>query len=914
MTRRNLELALLIIASPLAILLFAMLALAQGETLGMEAIGVPVALFVAFILAHLAVRKLAPNADPALLPISFALSGIGLAFVTRLAPDLAARQVIWLFVSIAVMVAVLFLVRNADKASNYKYTLMIAGVILLLSPLLPVVGTEIYGSRIWLSLGGISFQPGEIAKIFIVLFLAGYLASNREMLSIFTAKIGPVRLPDISTLIPLLVMWGIAMVIAIFEKDLGSALVLFFVFIIMLYIASGKKFYLVISFIMAAIAAIILYTFFSHVQVRVATWLDPFADAQDTGYQLVQAIFSMADGGLFGLGIGNGMADQIPIVESDFIFASISEEMGLFGGAGVLLLYLCFAIRGFVTAARAKSDVSCFTAAGLTAIVVLQAFIIVGGVTRLIPLTGLALPFVAQGGSSLLSNFIIVGLLLRCSDESTGVDQEMETTTSMHSNSTLGRVALGKRLTGTIWVFALMIALLIANLTYIMVVNAENYQNMSSNNHTLARQENAKRGSISTYDGVILAESVQQEDGTFARVYPAGTLASHVVGYASTTYGTAGIEAACNDILKGQRSFATWSDVIASMTGQTVNGNDVTLTINSKIQQEAQDVLEGETGAVIVMDPETGAVLAMASSPTYDAADFESLLDAASKGSTDSSMYNRATSALYAPGSTFKIVSLAAALENDVATESTQFDSPGTMEIGNAEVTNFNKASYGTITLQRATEVSSNTVYGQLGVLMGPEVLVKTAEAFMFNRSIDFELPVTTSLMPDPSEMTEWETAWAAAGEPVGEHSSSAGPQATLMEMALVGCAIANDGTIMKPYLLESVHNADGKKSYEATQSVLATPISSSTAQRVRTVLEGVVNNGTGTAVAIDGIQIAGKTGTAESPAGDDSWFVGMASSDGKSVVIAIALEKSTNAAGKVKPLFETALSVQGIL
>ncbi|MDO4182078.1 MAG: FtsW/RodA/SpoVE family cell cycle protein [Coriobacteriia bacterium] len=914
MTRRNLELVLLIIASPLAILLFAMLALSQGETLGWNAVAVPVCLFAAFILAHLAVRKFTPNADPALLPIAFALSGIGLAFVTRLAPDLATRQVVWLFLSIAAMVVIVAFVKNIDRSANFKYTLMLVGVLLLLSPLLPVVGTEIYGSKIWLSVAGISFQPGELAKILIVLFLAGYLAQNRELLSVFTVRIGPVRLPDVSVLIPLLLMWGIAMAVAIFEKDLGSALVLFFVFIIMLYIASGRKVYLVVALVLAVMAGVILYIFFSHVQVRVATWLDPFADAQDTGYQLTQAIFSMADGDLLGLGIGNGMADQIPIVESDFIFASIAEEMGLLGGAGLLLLYLCFAIRSFTVAARAKTDVSCFIAAGLTAIVVLQAFIIVGGVTRLIPLTGLALPFVAQGGSSLLSNFIIVGLLLHCSNESTGVNEEMATTTSLHSNSTLGRVAVGKRLTGTIWVFAIMIAALVANLTYIMVVNAETYQNMPSNNHTIAREANSKRGSISTYDGVVLAESTDNGDGSFSRTYPAGTMAAHVVGYYSTQYGTAGIEAACNDILKGQRNFATWSDVLASATGTTASGNDVTLTINSKIQQAAQAALEGETGACVVIDPSTGAVLALASSPTYNAADFEALLDTSTNGSSGSSMYNRATSALYAPGSTFKMVSLAAALENNVADENSTFDSPGTMEIGNADVTNFGKYDYGTITLARATELSSNTVYGQLGVQIGAQTLVRTAEAFMFNKSIDFELPVTTSLMPDPAEMTTWETAWAAAGEPVGEHTSPAGPQASVLEMALVGCAIANNGTLMKPYLLQSVHNAQGELSYTASGSVLARPISQSTAERVRKVLEGVVNNGTGTAVALSGVQIAGKTGTAESPAGDDSWFVGMAPSNGSTVVVALALEKSENAAGKARSVFETALTVQGIL
>ena len=204
------------------------------------------------------------------------------------------------------------------------------------------------------------------------------------------------------------------------------------------------------------------------------TWLDPFADAQNTGYQLTQAIYSIADGDLFGVGLGNGLAEQIPVVESDFIFADIAEEIGLLGAAGVLLLFLCFAIRGFVTAARAKSDVSSFVAVGLTSVIVLQAFIIVGGVTRLIPLTGITLPFISQGGSSLLASFIIVGLLLRCGDEGTGVGQEMTSaTSSLHANSVLGRVSLGKRLSHSMLFCSALFALLVANLTMIMVVQAD---------------------------------------------------------------------------------------------------------------------------------------------------------------------------------------------------------------------------------------------------------------------------------------------------------------------------------------------------------------------------------------------------------------------------------------------------------
>lgn len=922
MTRRNLELVLLCVAAPLVVLLFAMIALNQGQALDMNTLGVPAGIFVAFVIAHIATRRFAPGADPALLPIAFALSGIGIAFVTRLAPDLAVNQVMWLFLGIVCMVLVLAFVRNLDKVANYKYTLMIAGFLLLLSPLVPGLGQEIYGSRIWLSLGGFSFQPGEIAKIIIVLFLAGYLAQNREMLSVFTVRVGPFRLPDIRTLLPLILMWGVALLIVVFEKDLGSALVLFFMFLVMLYVATGKKFYLAIGLGLIAVGGVGAFLAFDHVQVRVNTWLDPFADAQNTGYQLTQAIYSIADGDLFGVGLGNGLAEQIPVVESDFIFADIAEEIGLLGAAGVLLLFLCFAIRGFVTAARAKSDVSSFAAVGLTSVIVLQAFIIVGGVTRLIPLTGITLPFISQGGSSLLASFIIVGLLLRCGDEGTGVGQEMTSaTSSLHANSVLGRVSLGKRLSHSMLFCSALFALLVANLTMIMVVQADYYQNMPGNNHSLAKEARTERGTISTYDGVVLAQSVPTEDGTFERVYPAGDLASQVVGYSSARFGTSGIEQAYNDTLKGKENFASWTDVLNSFAGIGGAGNDVALTLNSKIQQAAQDALAGRTGACVVMDPDTGAVLAMASSPTYDAADFETVIEQANADSSDTRLINRAIHALYSPGSTFKIVSLATALEDGVADENTVYDAPGSMEIGNADVVNFDGNSYGRLTLAQATELSANTAFGQLGVEMGADALVAGAEDFGFNKDIEFALTLYTSLMPDPDDMTEWETAWAAAGENVGEnktasHPSPNGPQATVLEMALVGSAIANDGTIMQPYLVDGIYNANGERSFTAQPTKLMQAVSETTAGRVRDVLVGVVNNGTGTDAAIDGVQVAGKTGTAEKVDGNDSWFVGMAPADDPRVVVALIIEDGEEGVGaqKAQNVLKTALEVQGLL
>jgi peptidoglycan glycosyltransferase len=925
----------MVVAMPIVVVLFAMMVVAGGHELTFTTLAVPIGLCAVFLATHFALRKLAPAADPAILPITFALCGIGIAFVTSLtSDDVALKQLIWMLVGIIAMIVTLALCKNLDKLANYKYTFMAIGIILLLSPMLPGIGTEINGSRLWLTLGPLSFQPGELAKICIVIFLAAYLSQNREMLSVFTWRVGPLRLPSLPTLLPLLAMWALAFLIVVLEKDLGSALVLFLVFIVMLYVATGKKFYVIFGLVLAAIGAVALYGMFSHVQTRVQIWLNPFDDAQGSGYQIIQALYSMADGGLFGEGIGRGMNYLIPYVESDFIFAAIAEEIGLLGASGVLLLYLCFAIRGILTAARAKSDVSSMISVGATAIVILQSFIIVGGVTRLIPLTGITLPFISQGGSSLLAGFIIVGLLLRAGDEATGlntdvtsamtkVDAAMLAGHGAHGagfadNSVLGRVSLGKRLTHALVVFSILFAVLVANLTYIMVIDASRVQNLSTNNHTMARLEQNERGTISTSDGVVLAQSVETEDGTYERVYPAGDLASHVVGYYSSQYGTSGIEAACNETLTGSSDFASWTDVLNSLAGVSTAGNDVKLSINSSVQQAAQNAIAGYTGACVVLDPTTGAILAMASSPTYDAADFADILSG-SGSSQGSELLNRAIDAIYAPGSTFKMVTLTGALEDGAATVDSTYNAPGVMEIGNANVHNFNDTSYGTLTLRKAFELSSNTVFGQVGVQLGAKDLVAAAEAFGFNKALDFTLPVATSLMPDPDEMTEWETAWAAAGEPVGEHSSPAGPQATVLQMALVGAGIANNGTVMQPYIVEGIYNASGVQSFSATANKLYQATTAAVADEVLDVMKGVVTSGTGTDAAVSGVSVAGKTGTAENTGReDDSWFVGIADADGaKNVVVAIMIENAgsnVKASAQASSVIEAALQAQGVL
>ena len=900
-----------------------MLLVNANTPLTFNSFAVPIALVVSFFVAHLALRRFAPNADPAILPIAFLLCGIGICFVLRLAPDTAGRQIVWLFAGIALMVATIILVPSVERLGRYKYTCLLFGLVLLLLPVVPFIGAEYNGSRIWLSIFGLSFQPGEIAKILIVLFLAAYLADNRELLSVMRRSRSGLKYPDFRALVPLLAMWIIAMLIVILERDLGSALLFFGIFLVMIYVCTGRLSYVLIGILLVAIGGVGLYMLFPHVQTRIAIWLDPFADASGSGYQLVQSLYSLADGGLFGCGIGRGMPTFIPEVQSDFIFSAIAEEMGLLGASGVIFLFMLFAVRGFLTAARAKSDMAAFTAVGLTTSICLQAFIIIGGVTGFIPLTGLTLPFMSQGGSSLLSSFIIVGLLLCAGNEGTGLQTEMTSTTTIKTpgeTGVLGRTALGKRLTRLITVFALLFAALIANLTYVQVVQADDLQNRSGNNHTLQRIAEQQRGAIVTSDNVVLAESIPQSDGTYERVYPQGTLASHVIGYTSQRFGSTGVENTMGSTLVGEEHFETIGDAIRAYAGEKPQGNDVVLTINSKIQRAAEGVLSGQKGACVVLDTATGAVLAEASTPAYDNNNVESILTGTSSSSSDGALVNRATQTLYAPGSTFKIVTLGAALDTGTITPDTVFSAPSSIDIGNAPITNYKGHSYGRVTVAEATALSAKTAFAQIADELGAKNLVSYAEKFGFNdASVALDFGLATSLMPDPNEMTRWETAWAGDGQPVGEHESPAGPQATVMEMAVCMAAIANNGVVLHPYVISKVVSASGATTFETRPQIMGQAISEATARTEQEILAGVVDSGTGTQARVDGAKVIGKTGTAETgKEKSDAWFVGTAQANGRSVTVAIVIEEGDSggdvAAPKAATMFLTALRELGAL
>ena len=426
--RRNIELVLLLGAivlsgGALVLVEFGALGHLGGLLLALDA-----GLAALVLAGHLCLRVVAPEADPFVFPIAVLLNGLGIAEISRI--DIAkgltgwdaagVRQIAWTAIAIVVAFAVLLLIRNHRVLQRYRYIAMLVAIVLLLLPALPGIGRTISGARVWIGIGPFSFQPGELAKIALAVFFAGYLVTARDSLSMVGRTFLGMRFPRIRDLGPILVIWVLAMAVIVFQHDLGTALLYFGLFLVMIYIATGRASWVIIGLVLFAGGAFVAGRSLGYVAGRFDSWLAPFDpavyDKAGGSYQLVQGLFGLADGGLVGTGLGQGSPDIVPLAESDYIIASLGEELGLIGLFAILCLYLLFVSRGFRIGLAGQDDFGRLLGAGLSFVVALQVFIVIGGVTRVIPLTGLTTPFLAAGGSSLVANWIIVALLLRLSD------------------------------------------------------------------------------------------------------------------------------------------------------------------------------------------------------------------------------------------------------------------------------------------------------------------------------------------------------------------------------------------------------------------------------------------------------------------------------------------------------------------
>jgi len=422
----------MVMAFGIGMLGFAQVVWSTGETLGnlfwvVAGVAAGVGVFM-----HVVVRARTPYAEPIILPTAYLLNLLGLVMIFRLdiadtqraaANDSPAptptvtSQITWMILGALLVAATLLLVRDHRRLQKITYISLLGGVILLLLPLVPGLGLTINGATLWIKVGPYTFQPGEIAKILLAIFLAGFLVTSRDTLSLVRRRFLGIAIPRGRDLGPILIAWVIALGVLVFEKDLGTAIVFFGMFVSVLFIATGRRSWVIIAGVLVVIGGIFAYFAFGHVRVRFQIWLDPFAYQNDQGYQIVQSLFGLANGGILGTGLGQGYPQLVPFANSDFIIASFGEELGLTGLTAMLLMFAILIQRGLRTAIACRDTFGRLLAAALSSVFALQVFVVVGGVTKLIPMTGLTTPFLSAGGSALIANWIMVGLLLRISHD-----------------------------------------------------------------------------------------------------------------------------------------------------------------------------------------------------------------------------------------------------------------------------------------------------------------------------------------------------------------------------------------------------------------------------------------------------------------------------------------------------------------
>jgi cell division protein FtsW (lipid II flippase) len=424
--RRRSELGLLLVTVVVLTLAYLLASLGTYGTLPANALQFIGSAAALALVVHMANRYLAPEADPVVMPVVLLLNGIGFVMIYRLDDPVAPwhYQAAWSALGVFAYVGTLFVVRRSRDLERYRYMLMFAALILLVLPLAPYLGrtpeAQLNGVKLWIHVGHVTFQPVEIAKLLLVIFFASYFVEKREMLSLSTRRVGNRLLPDIRPLAPIAVAWAVSILVILFEHDIGFSLLLFVMFITMLWVATGRWTY-VLGGLVAFVAGTVLAAHLPFAKVlidqRVGAWINPWPHASSYGYQTIQGEFALARGGLTGSGLGLGSPYNIPVAYSDFIFAAIGEELGLLGTTAVVVGFLLLVGSGIRAAIRARSEFSQLAAVGFTAILGFQSFFIMAGVVRLLPLTGVSLPFIGYGGSSLLANYVLVALLVRISNE-----------------------------------------------------------------------------------------------------------------------------------------------------------------------------------------------------------------------------------------------------------------------------------------------------------------------------------------------------------------------------------------------------------------------------------------------------------------------------------------------------------------
>lgn len=820
--------------------------------------------------------------DPYILSSAWVLCALGLAVIARVQPGLLTTQLLWIAAGWAAFVMLAGFPRLLPLILRLRAWLLAAGLALIAVTL--AIGEDVTGegARLWLRFGPIGVQPAELVRVLLVIFIAGHLALRTPEDDGEAREDGTgaerALLPSLTRdWAPLLAMFGLAVLGVLAQRDFGPSLIFGATLVGLLYVATGLKRYVLLAAVVAVLGFLFIYATSARIEERVDTWLDPWADPRGSGYQSLQALGGMVFGGAFGAGPGYGYPGLIPAAHTDYPLAVIAEEWGLIGAAAVVALYGLLTVHTLARARTARRSFNQLLMAGLAISLAAQVLLVFGGVLRVLPLTGLTSPFLSYGGSSMITAWVMLALIVVAASpdrrEAAPTPRPLPLTTLPRMRH-VGFAALAG------------FALITVVLGYWQVGRADLLTDPAvAGERQRVEEIRIQRGSILDRHGRPLARTELGPGGEPRRVYfdPGGI---HVLGYVSSLGGASGIESAAADQLLGRES-RTPRDSWLDLLNRSRSGNDVTVTIDLDVQQAAERALEGFTGAVVALDPRTGEVLAMASSPTFNPnftpEEWELLRTA-----EGSPLLNRATLGLYTPGSTFKTVTLAAALEAGLVTPETPAECPAEVFIDGVRIVSNNEPpGRRTQTVADAYAYSCNTYFAQLGLEVGADRLRAMADALGLTGEVPFTLPTSDGRIATTRGFLDTDAGLAATAFGQGEL------QLSPLHLALLAGVPLNDGALMRPTLMLGEEPEEWRRA-----------MSPQAAAALGEIMRYSVEAGWAASGGIAGITVGGKTGSAEVVVEQNphAVYIGYAEHDGRAIAVTMVKEFAGSGSAQAAP------------
>lgn len=821
----------------------------------------------------IALRRFRPHHDPFLLPIVALLSGWGLVILDRLVPTFLHRQTIWLVLAAIALLLAAFLPSTFSYFRRYRYLWLLFGLLLLAATLIFGVNPSGFGAELWLRLpipGRVYFQPSELLKLIMIVFLAGYF-DEREQLR--NHGLSSLRFGSIRNIAPLVAMWCFSLILLVWQRDLGAASLFLIVFLTLLYLATGKRRYVVAGILLMVLASVVAYLVYDVVALRFDSWLNPWPAAREEGYQIVQSLYALASGNIFGQGVGQGYPTYVPVVHTDFTFAAVAEEWGLIGSLIAVISLALISSRGFRIAAKSTNSFRMYLAAGISVVLGVQSLLILGGITRLLPLTGITLPFISYGGSSLLMSFLMVGYLLNLSSTQVGNHRTGPGDFVLRSPGRAPSIEVRARLRHLGMITILAFAAVFLMVVYWTAVRGTAILTRDDNPRLVEAEKRIVRGSIFDAGGEILAETVEGSEGILRRSYHPYSGPS--VGYYSFEHGTAGVENAMDGILRGGEQ-NTWNSFVNnSMLHKQQEGQDVRLTIDATWQQLASESMEGNEGAIVLLSLPDNAIRTLVSYPTYDSNILDEQFDALSSDERGP-LLNRVVQGQYQPGLSIQPFILAMAVEK------------GIIDFEDRDVEVARSISINGTELQCAVETEAPESWAEVLSFRCPGSMASLAAELGFDGIFDIYRSFNLTTAPELGigertdeqyEIDDLEMALA------GQDNLAVTP----VQVALALASLANDGLYNPPQLVQSVRDENGSWRPQSpsggSRRVLSEDVAMKTLQALAEV-DGVIEHSL--------VVLSGPSGSR------NSWYLGLApASDPRYVVVVILEENSEIAAAE---------------